>query len=178
MDPRWRPTAGHCPFPTKRGKPTSIATSPNRDEHWSASFEVEVPRTALLTLHAQNGGISIEDFRGAAEFQTRNGGVSLRNVGGDIHGETTNGGVNVDLKGDRWDGTGLDVQTRNGGIRLRLPEHYSAELETGTTNGRINVDFPIPVQGTVRRHLTTTLGAGGARIRAITTNGGVTIRHQ
>ena len=99
-------------------------------------------------------------------------------MGGDIRGETTNGGVTVDVRGDRWDGAGLDVQTRNGGIRLMLPDNFSAELETGTTNGRVNIEFPVTVQGRFSRHITTTLGAGGAKLRAITTNGGVTVRRR
>ena len=148
------------------------------DAQWSVSFEIQVPRTALLTLSTNNGGISIEDFQGTAKFRARNGGVSLSNVSGDIRGETTNGGVTIDLTGDRWDGAGLDVETHNGGIRMTLPEHYSAALETGTTNGGVKIDFPVPVQGTVGRRLNTTLGAGGAKIRAITTNGGVTIRRR
>jgi hypothetical protein len=48
----------------------------------------------------------------------------------------------VDVTGDHWDGSGLDVETHNGGIRLT---HHDA------------------------------LGSGGPRLRAITTNGGVTI---
>jgi hypothetical protein len=144
-------------------------------EHWSVSFEVQVPRTALLKLNTRNGGISIDDFRGTAEFRAQNGGVSLSNVGGDIRGGTTNGGLHIDLRGDRWDGVGLDVETRNGGIQLAVPEHYSAELETGTTRGRVRIDFPLTVQGNIGQHITATLGGGGARVRAITTNGGVNI---
>jgi DUF4097 and DUF4098 domain-containing protein YvlB len=82
----------------------------------------------------------------------------------------------VSLSGDHWDGAGLDVETRNGGVRLDVPEHYSATLETGTVNGRVNFDFPITVSGRINRHFTTTLGAGGAKIRAMTTNGGVSVR--
>ena len=130
----------------------------------------------MLSLVTQNGGIAIDDFEGSAEFKARNGGVALTNVGGDIHGETTNGGVTIDLRGDHWDGTGLNVETHNGGIRIAMPENYSAQLETGTTNGRVRIDFPITVQGSIGRHITTTLGAGGAKVRAITTNGGVTVQ--
>jgi hypothetical protein len=147
-------------------------------EQWQVSFELHVPRAAILTLITTNGGISVDDFRGAATIHVTNGGVSLRSVGGDIHGETTNGGVSVDLAGDRWDGAGLDVRTHNGGIRITLPKDYSAALEVGTSRGRLNIDFPISVQGTIGRHIDTVLGSGGARIRAITTNGGVTIRQR
>jgi hypothetical protein len=144
---------------------------------WSVSFELDVPRTAILTLRTHNGGISIGDFQGTASFRAVNGGVTLSNVGGDIRGGTTNGGLTVDLSGDRWDGAGLDVETKNGGVKMSLPEHYSAALETATTNGRINIDFPITVSGRINpRQLTTTLGSGGAKIRVVTTNGGVTIR--
>jgi putative adhesin len=146
------------------------------ENSWAVSFELDVPRTAILTLRTHNGGISIGDFQGTANFHAVNGGVSLSNVGGDIRGETTNGGLTVDLSGDRWDGAGLDVETKNGGIKMAVPEHYSAALETATTNGRISIDFPVTVSGRINRQLTTTLGAGGAKIRAVTTNGGVTIR--
>jgi hypothetical protein len=149
-----------------------------RDEHWNVSFDVQVPRTAMLTLNTVNGGISIDDFRGSAQFHARNGGLSLTNVGGDLRGDTTNGGVTVDLASDHWDGSGLDVETKNGGIRLTLPKGYSGELETGTTHGGLNIDFPVNVQGRLGRYLTTTLGAGGPKVRAVTTNGGVTIRER
>ena len=164
---------------TAGGNVSADGPNGNReDSSWSVSFEAQVPRAALLTLNTRNGGIAIDDFRGTAKFRAQNGGVTLRDVSGDIRGETTNGGVTVDLTGDHWDGAGLDVETHNGGIRLTLPENYSADLETSTTNGRVSVDFPITVQGSIGRSLSTTLGAGGAKLRAITTNGGVSIRRR
>ena len=156
----------------------AVGPSSNRDEHWSVSFELQVPRTAMLTLKTVNGGISIEDFRGSADFHAVNGGLSLLNVGGALRGATTNGGVTVDLTGDHWDGSGLDVETHNGGVKLTMPKGYSAELETGTTHGGFNIDFPVTVQGKLDRHFTTTLGSGGPKLRAMTTNGGVTIREK
>jgi DUF4097 and DUF4098 domain-containing protein YvlB len=156
------------------------ATGPDTREHegWSVQFNLQVPRMAQLALRTINGGISIADFHGIAEFQARNGGVSLRNVGGEIKGETTNGGLTIDLYGDRWDGAGLDVTTHNGGVKLTLPDRYSAELETGTVNGHVSTDLPIVVQGRLDRELHTTLGSGGVKVRAVTTNGGVSIHHR
>ena len=163
---------------TGGGRVRADGPDTGRDEGWSVSFEVNVPRAAMLTRTTNNGGISIDDFRGSARFHARNGGLTLSNVGGDIKGETTNGGVTVDLAGDHWDGAGLDVETRNGGIRMTLPKGFSAQLETATTHGGISVDFPVTVQGAFRSRLETTLGSGGPTIRAITTNGGVSIRQR
>jgi DUF4097 and DUF4098 domain-containing protein YvlB len=150
----------------------------DREESWNVSLDISVPRNAMLTLNTNNGGISIDDFRGSAKFRAKNGGITLTNVGGDLHGETTNGGVNVDVGGDHWDGSGLDVETHNGAIRLNLPKGFSAELEAGTTHGSVNIDFPVTLQGRIGRHLETTLGSGGPKLRAITTNGAVTIRQR
>jgi hypothetical protein len=149
------------------------ARAPERQDHssWTVSFELSVPQNSQVTLRTVNGGIAVRDLRGTVRFKATNGGVRLENVGGDVTGETNNGGLSIDLNGERWEGSGLDVQTHNGGVNLTVPSNYSAELETGTTNGRLRVDFPITVQGVIGRHLNTTLGAGGPKIRAMTYNG-------
>lgn len=74
-----------------------------------------------------------------------------------------------------WNGSGLDVQTSNGGVKLAVPEGYSAHLETGTVNGHISIDFPVMVQGTIGRTFSTDLGSGGPSLRVRTSNGGVRI---
>ena len=133
-------------------------TSSGIHRGWSVSYDIQVPRNL--------------------RFQAKNGGISLSRLGGNVKGRTTNGGVTVELDGASWDGEGLDVATTNGGVKLHIPEDYSAELETGTTNGRMRVDFPITVQGRVDRRIRTTLGAGGAPVRVTTTNGGVVVRRR
>jgi DUF4097 and DUF4098 domain-containing protein YvlB len=146
-----------------------------RHESWSVSYEVWAPRGTELSLTAQNGGISVDGVSSKMDLQTVNGGLSLVDVDGDVRGTTVNGGVTAELHGDRWTGTGLDLRTSNGGVRLIIPSNYSARLETGTVNGGMNVDFPITIQGSLGHRFSTQLGAGGAMIRAMTTNGGVSI---
>lgn len=158
------------------GRLESDGPDTGRRESWGVSWEVMVPRATSLDLETHNGGIDIVDVSGAIRFEAQNGGVDLMRVGGDVVGHTTNGGLHVVLDGSRWDGEGLDVETRNGGVTLVIPDSYSARLETGTVNGGIDIDFPITVQGRLGRRLTTTLGEGGPTVRAMTTNGGVEIR--
>ncbi len=160
---------------SRGGRVAAEGPEARRHEGWSVSFEVRVPRSTDLELDTHNGGITVAAVSGDIRFTAVNGGIHLAGVGGDVHGETANGGLHVELSGDRWTGDGLDVTTRNGGIRLVVPEDYSAELTTGTVNGGIDVDFPVRVSGRIGRRLHTTLGEGGPPIRVMTTNGGVRV---
>lgn len=141
---------------------------------WAVSYEIFAPHETDLDIEAVNGGIVLADVDGEIEFDTTNGGVHLEGLAGDVRGRTTNGGVDIRLTGETWDGDGLDVSTTNGGVRLRVSEGYSARFEARTTNGGINLDFPVLVQGPLgRRHVSATLGDGGPLLRVTTTNGGV-----
>jgi hypothetical protein len=144
-----------------------------RRRSWSVNYEIFAPRTTDLRIETRNGGIAIADVRGDIDFEATNGGIKLDGVAGNVRGHTTNGGVDVALAGDTWDGDALDVKTTNGGVRLRVPEGYSARLEASTVNGGISIDFPVTVQGRIGRSVSTTLGNGGPLVRARTTNGGV-----
>jgi DUF4097 and DUF4098 domain-containing protein YvlB len=147
-----------------------------RDYHWDVSYEVFVPRRADLSIETHNGGIAISEVNGRIDFSAMNGGVVLRRVGGAVRGSTTNGGLVVELAGDRWDGETLDVSTTNGGVVMLIPENYSANLQTGTVNGGISVDYPVVVEGRRQKQIAVNLGSGGATVKAVTTNGGVRIQ--
>ncbi|MBA3439619.1 MAG: hypothetical protein H0T92_07105 [Pyrinomonadaceae bacterium] len=150
----------------------------SEDRSWSVSFEVFVPHESNLSLQTHNGGIRIDDVRGQIKFAASNGGVSLKALGGSVRGSTTNGGLSIDLAGNSWNGEGLDVRATNGGVKMSVPENYSARLETGTVNGGLQVDFPVTVQGRINKELSFTLGSGGSMVRALTTNGGVVIKRK
>jgi DUF4097 and DUF4098 domain-containing protein YvlB len=163
---------------TSGGRIIADGPSNGRHENWSVSYEVFVPQKIDLNLKAHNGGIGIADVHGRVEFETTNGGVSLRRLSGNVHGHTVNGGLSVELAGSRWEGGQLDTSTTNGGVSVAVPANYSARLETGTVNGHINVDFPVTVHGEIDRQLSIDLGSGGPLVRAVTTNGGVSIKRK
>ena len=58
---------------------------------------------------------------------------------------------------------------------MTVPDNYNARLVAGTSNGSINVDFPITVQGRINRDIDTNLGSGGPTIRLRTSNGSVRV---
>ncbi|MFL5464289.1 MAG: DUF4097 family beta strand repeat-containing protein [Gemmatimonadaceae bacterium] len=148
----------------------------HRDHNsWSVSYDVYVPNQSNLEANTENGGISVDDVRGEMNFEATNGGIHVSDVGGNVRARTTNGGVVANLSGSSWQGQGLDLRTTNGGATVYVPRGYNAQLETGTTNGGMRVDFPITVRGSLSRRISTQLGSGGPLVRVVTTNGGVHI---
>lgn len=151
------------------------ATGPSREnsESWAVSYEITAPRGTDLVLQSHNGGLSVTGIDANVALSTTNGGISLEDVNGKVGGTTANGGVDVILSGPGWRGAGLDVQTTNGGVSLALPRTYGAELEVGTVHG--GVAFAGLGEHSEGNRIRTTLGGGGAPIRVVTTNGGVSV---
>jgi hypothetical protein len=162
------------------------AESSSDDKNSSVSYQILVPNRTNLKLMAQNGGISINSVDGEIEFETRNGGVNLKDLSGNVKGKTQNGGVSVKLSGTSWNGNGLDVETRNGGVSIKLDENYAANFETGTVNGGISSQIEAlkvekkdeSERGWYRQNkrIEKAINGGGAKVRIVTTNGGITIR--
>jgi DUF4097 and DUF4098 domain-containing protein YvlB len=144
---------------------------------WSVSFEIFVPQATSLTVKTVNGGISVSDVRGSLRLDATNGGINLRRLAGDVTGSTVNGGVNLDLMGTTWDGSQVQVTTRNGGVNISVPQNYSAHFQTETLNGTLRSEFPINTAGEVRSGKQDfSIGAGGPLIHVTTTNGGVRLK--
>jgi Toastrack DUF4097 len=163
---------------------SGVIKADGAEDNWSVSYDIRVPRNTNLGLKANNGGISVKSVEGTMDVSTSNGGISIHDAAGDVRGRTTNGGVSVALVGNGWKGSGLDLQTTNGGVNLSIPSNFAANVEAGTVNGGFSSDIPeLNVTtddqkgyGHSRaKKINTTLNGGGAMIRVMTTNGGIRI---
>jgi DUF4097 and DUF4098 domain-containing protein YvlB len=164
---------------TAAGKIKATGPKAANSSWWSVSYEVFVPHKVDLSVETVNGGVNAQDLEGRLEFRTLNGGMNLTRLAGDVKGRTTNGGLNVDLVGGAWRGGGLDVETTNGGVNVALPADYSARVQMQTRNGGLRTDFPAAVVGDRHERQTSldfSIGSGGAPVRVVTTNGGVTLK--
>jgi DUF4097 and DUF4098 domain-containing protein YvlB len=157
---------------------TLRATAPGEEQRWAVSYEVFVPRQTALVLNTNNGGISVKDLQADIKFHALNGGVSLAGLGGQVTGETVNGGMHITLDGTRWEGQGLDVSTTNGGISWTLPRAYSAQLFASTGSGHIRTNLPNVNTNSRRQELSARLGEGGAPVKAVTSNGSVSVEQR
>jgi hypothetical protein len=159
--------------------PSSVrANGPATDERnqWYVSFDVIVPRGSDISATTRNGGIHLEGLNGKVDARAENGPVSIVEMGGDVTGRTQNGPVIAELRGTKWEGAGLDLQTTNGPVTLSIPDGYNAHVETGTVNGPMSIDFPITIQGRITKQFSFDIGKGGAPVRVVTTNGPLVVR--
>jgi len=149
------------------------ATGPEGGK-WSVTFIVHAPEHSSLDLRAYNGPVEVEGVNGTMMLETKNGPISISEVGGDVRAISQNGPLNVVLSGSSWSGRGLVAETHNGPVNLKIPQRYSAVLESGTRNGPISVDLPVRMRR--GSYFTTELGSGGKSLRVVTRNGPLVIR--
>lgn len=156
-------------------------------------YRIQVPRELDLDIDNVNGGVSVTGVHGGLELETINGGIDLTDAAGTLRLETVNGGIDVvgssgslsasSVNGainaeltEVGDAADMSFSTVNGGIDLRLPRSARASIEASTTNGSIETDLPIQVEGKrTRRRLEGDLNGGGRKIELSTTNGGIDI---
>jgi DUF4097 and DUF4098 domain-containing protein YvlB len=160
---------------TSGGRLRAEGPEQSKSARWGVSFKILAPRSTDLDVQAVNGGVSVEGIRGRMSLHTENGPIQIVDVAGDVEGRTINGPVSVTLTGSRWQGRGLDIETSNGPVNLTIPDGYSTELTTGTTNGPVAGAYVGVGRGRGGHHVSMTLGSGGAPVRVVTTNGPITV---
>jgi len=160
----------------------------------SISIQAMVPAEADLDLDAGDGQIRINNVAGNLRLQTSDGSIDASELGGQLHARTTNGNIQVrgrfdvlvlktndgQIKAEVAAGSRLasawSVNTSDGGVRLRLPNELSAELDARTSNGHIISEIPVATSGVVsEHHLHGTINGGGLPFEIHTGNGSIQI---
>lgn len=154
----------------------SPITATDGSYSFGVSYDIRVPVNTDLNLKTHNGGINLAGINGSIEFDLHNGGVILDRIAGRVRGQTVNGSLTFNLSGERWEGDGIDARTTNGSVFINFPENYSARIETETRRGNFYVNLPVEKKRENNYEFNLDLGAGGTIIRAVTTNGQVTIK--
>lgn len=175
---------------TKIDKPTHLI-----NKSVSVSLDVEVPNQTDLELVTHNGSVKISDIKGRLDAATHNGKVTCERISGTTAFKTHNGSItcgeisgstqlkshNGSIKAFYTDTApsvcDISIVAYNGGIELKTPSGYSAQVKASTHNGSINTDLPITVSGKISKSkLTGTIGAGEGKLHLETHNGSIRIR--
>jgi hypothetical protein len=139
------------------------------------NFDVQVPRGVQLNAMTTNGSVHCQNLDSVVQASTTNGSVEV-STSEWASAKTTNGGVRVSMGNAKWSGE-LELLTTNGNVDVTLPASAEFHVHAATTNGGIETDFPITVQGTFGpKNLSGTVGGGGRELKVATTNGGIELK--
>jgi hypothetical protein len=115
---------------------------PSSHQDWAAHLLIKAPRAAVMDLgvrngpmglfqvegnlkvRAENGPITVSGCKGELDITAQNGPVSLEENSGKLNVQTQNGPISIALKGNTWDGAGLEVHAHNGPVTLHVPSGY------------------------------------------------------
>jgi hypothetical protein len=160
----------------------------------SLTVTIKVPRESNLDLHTGDGSMTVNGAKGDLRFHTGDGSIEARGLDGRLTASTGDGSVNIEGRFDLLDlhtGDGAieasakagsttagpwSVRTGDGGVTLRVPADFRANIDARTGDGGITVDLPLTVSGTLKRtHVVGTVNGGGGALTLRTGDGAIRI---
>ena len=147
------------------------------------NYVIKTPADVSVQIQAKAGDIRLQRIRGKIEIATDTGNVHLDETLGNYnvsvmegrvygkilltHGqnkiETQNG--SIDLVVLDTVATPLDLTARGGGIRLRLPENYAADVEFESEKQQVVINIPSQIEDNI-----AFINEGGPLLRLIATD--------
>jgi hypothetical protein len=119
---------------------------PDTDD-WAAIIVLSVPAGSTLdlestngplqmgdvdgrfTVRTSNGPIKLSGVKGVVDARAENGPIKFRGHAGDVTLTAQNGPVDVEVDAAEWSGKRLDASTRNGPIKVSVPEDMKSGVE-------------------------------------------------
>jgi DUF4097 and DUF4098 domain-containing protein YvlB len=147
-----------------------------------------------ISLRSSDGHQTIADVSGTLNIQSSDGAVDLRNIAGTLDAHTSDGNLNISGKLDGLNvhtsdgslilelasGTALKadstLRSSDGSITVRLPKDLSVNLDVSTSDGKIDCNLPLTLDGFhggSGNSIQGKLNAGGARFSIHSSDGSV-----
>jgi len=161
----------------------------NLGNRW-VKIEVQVPNATKANVHTGDGNIRADGLRGETRLVTHDGNIDGEGFDGAL--EATSGDGNIRVRGKfsglnlrSGDGnidaevapgshmaSGWMVHTGDGGVTLRLPDGFAANLDAHTGDGRITVDLPLTTEGGIHEDSVSGKLNGGGPVLTVRTGDG------
>jgi DUF4097 and DUF4098 domain-containing protein YvlB len=159
----------------------------------SGDGSIEARRLAgTVDLSSGDGAIDVSDLEGEVELSTGDGGIDAVGMQAALRAKTNDGRVNVEgrftrlelhsgdgsvtatvREGSRMEGD-WRLSSQDGSITLRVPETFSAELDAQTGDGKVTLDLPVKVSGSISRsRIHGTILDGGPRLELRSGDGSI-----
>jgi DUF4097 and DUF4098 domain-containing protein YvlB len=134
-----------------------------------------------LRVHTGDGLLRFDDVTGSIDLESGDGGARVSGTLQSVKLKTGDGSVEVRAEEGSSMTDDWEIRTGDGGLRLELPEKFSASLDASTGDGVVRVrGFGEPVTGgrddEGRRELKRPLSGGGRLLRLRSDSGSIVVK--
>lgn len=152
----------------------------DRDRDWddvSIDMQVRLPRGMRLSAGSVSGDVSVTGAEGDVRVSSVSGDVeALRLRASSVRATSVSGDVLVSIDAFSGDG-GLHFTSVSGDVVAELPKNLNADVSMRTVSGSLDTEFPITLNGRMRRSsMEARIGQGGRELNVTTVSGDVTLR--
>jgi DUF4097 and DUF4098 domain-containing protein YvlB len=156
--------------------------------------EIHMPRQGRLNVHTGDGSIDLSNLKGEMDLETGDGRQEINSVEGILKARSGDGRITAagrfdGLRIETGDGriearanpgstmaSSWELRTGDGGVNLRVPENFAADVDLHTSDGHITVDLPVAVEGRLgEKNIHGKMNGGGNLLTIHTGDGSIQI---
>jgi DUF4097 and DUF4098 domain-containing protein YvlB len=129
--------------------------------------------SGFARVSAEDGDVDVLDFEGDVDAAIEDGELRVGGKLGRLSADAEDGDVDVHLLEGSVMTADWRVDAADGGVRIRVPEGFAADLDVDTGDGSIDLDLPATAAEVSEGRLTGSMNGGGHRLVIRTEDGSV-----
>jgi len=161
---------------------------------YRVDVDIHMPREGRVSLHTGDGSIGLANFKGNMELESGDGHQEIESVDGSLRAHTGDGHIRASGRFDTLDlntgdghietramagstmASSWSLRTGDGSVTLQLPDNFAADVDLHTSDGHINVDMPVTVEGRIGdKNIHGKMNGGGNLLTVHTGDGSIRI---
>ncbi len=128
-----------------------------------------------LKADTSGGSIRVADVAGDARLTTSGGSIEAEGIGGFLEAHTSGGPVRASFT--RGNARGGSLSSSGGGVTVSVDPAVGLEIDAATSGGRVILELPVTVQGTVSHSAVRgELNGGGPPLKLRSSGGSIRLR--
>ncbi len=163
--------------------------------NYRVEVEIHMPREGRVNLHTGDGTIQLANFKGQMDLQTGDGHQEIESVDGTLRARAGDGHITAAGRFDALELTTGDgriearalsgstmtsswnVRTGDGSVTLELPANFAADVDLHTSDGHIEADIPLAVEGRLgEKNIHGKINGGGNLLTVHTGDGSIRLQ--
>jgi len=128
-----------------------------------------------VVAKTSGGSIHVGDVKGSVDAETSGGGIEVNGAAGPVNAHTSGGPIRAAITQQP---TGpCTFETSGGGIEVKMASNVAIDLDAQTSGGSVSTEFPVTVQGELKKnHLRSKVNGGGPKVTLGTSGGSIRIK--